>query len=172
MSTVEDLSEQAGSVLGTIEGMLDEGTVGSVQGSARELQGLLTELSDIAREQRGALANVTESLTRAAEGIESASEAGPEIASAAASAAEPIGGGIVVSIAVSLDASLDALWLSDVFTGEAVFSRSGEARTKDRLAVAARRREPRVAPSRRDVGGGFAGVVPDARVRAKRRERR
>lgn len=86
LSSVDQLSAQAESVLGTIDQMLSEETVGSVQGSARELETLLTELSVVTREQRGALATLTKSLTNAAEGLEAASEAGPDIRSAVARA--------------------------------------------------------------------------------------
>ena len=57
-----------------------------MQGTARELESLLTELSAVTREQRGALADLTQSLTVAAEGLEAASAAGPDIASAVARA--------------------------------------------------------------------------------------
>jgi phospholipid/cholesterol/gamma-HCH transport system substrate-binding protein len=86
LSTVDVLSARAESVLETIDEMLDEETVGSFRGSARELEGLLRELSTVASEQRGQLAGLTESLTRAAEGVEAASSAGPDIASAIARA--------------------------------------------------------------------------------------
>ncbi|MDA0329983.1 MAG: MlaD family protein [Gemmatimonadetes bacterium] len=86
LSSVDQLSARAESVLGSIDAMLSDETVGSVQGTARELESLLTELSAIAKEQRGALTGLTETLSRAAEGLEAASAAGPDIASAMARA--------------------------------------------------------------------------------------
>jgi phospholipid/cholesterol/gamma-HCH transport system substrate-binding protein len=86
LSSVDVLSARAESVLESIDEMLDEETVGSFQGSARELEGLLRDLSTVTREQRVQLADLTASLTRAAEGVEAASAAGPDIASAIARA--------------------------------------------------------------------------------------
>ncbi|KPJ79296.1 MAG: hypothetical protein AMS19_11480 [Gemmatimonas sp. SG8_23] len=86
LSSVDVLSARAESVLESIDQMLDEETVGSFQGSARELEGLLRDLSTVTREQRVQLADLTASLTRAAEGVEAASAAGPDIASAIARA--------------------------------------------------------------------------------------
>jgi phospholipid/cholesterol/gamma-HCH transport system substrate-binding protein len=86
LGSVDVLSARAESVLESIDEMLNEETVGSFQGSARELEGLLRELSAVTREQRGQLGDLTESLTRAAEGVEAASAAGPDIASAIARA--------------------------------------------------------------------------------------
>ena len=86
LSSVDVLSARAESVLETIDEMLNEETVDSFQGSAADLQQLLAELSGIAQEQRGELAELTATLTRAAEGVEAASAAGPDIASAVARA--------------------------------------------------------------------------------------
>jgi ABC-type transporter Mla subunit MlaD len=55
LGSVDQLSVQAGSVLESIEALLSEETVGSVQGSARALEELLVELSAVTKEQRGAL---------------------------------------------------------------------------------------------------------------------
>ena len=86
LANVDQLSARAESVLGSIDEMLNPETVGSVQGTARELEALLQELSAVTKEQRGALANLTASLTNAAEGLEAASAAGPDVASAMARA--------------------------------------------------------------------------------------
>ena len=86
LSSVDDLGIQAGDVLAQIDAMLSEEMVGTVQGSAAELQSLLFELSAMTREQRGALSDLTTSLASAAEGLEAASESGPDIARAIARA--------------------------------------------------------------------------------------
>lgn len=86
LGSVDDLSAQAGSVLSAIDSMLDPETVGNVQGTARELEQLLTQLSAVTREQRGTLAQLTQSLTRSAAGLEEATAAGPDVARAVARA--------------------------------------------------------------------------------------
>ncbi len=86
LASVDQLSARAESVLGSIDTMLDSATVGSVKGAAVELEGLLGELSTVTHEQRGALQNLTATLTRAAEGMETAAESGPDIARAVARA--------------------------------------------------------------------------------------
>jgi phospholipid/cholesterol/gamma-HCH transport system substrate-binding protein len=86
LGSMDELSGQAGTVMERITALLDEETVGSVQGSAREMEMLLAELSAIADEQRGGLLELTESLRRSASGLEDAAAAGPEVASAIARA--------------------------------------------------------------------------------------
>ncbi len=86
LGSVDHIGEQAEAVLGQLEVLLDDPTIGSVQGGARQLEGLLTELSGMIAEQRGALQDLTESLRRSAAGVEEAAEAGPEVASAIARA--------------------------------------------------------------------------------------
>ena len=86
LGSVDELSAQAGDVLTAIDSLLNPATIGHVQGSARELEGLLTELSEVTREQRATLADLTESLARAADGLETAAGAGPDVARAAARA--------------------------------------------------------------------------------------
>ena len=85
LGSVDELSSQAGTVMERLTMLLDEGTVGSVQGSAREMEELLSELSAIASEQRGGLLDLTQSLRRSAASLEDAT-AGPELASAIARA--------------------------------------------------------------------------------------
>ena len=86
LGSVDELSAQAETVMMSINNLLAAETVESVKGSAAALEEMLTELSAITREQRGALRELTTSLNSAAEGIEEASAAGPEIARAAARA--------------------------------------------------------------------------------------
>ena len=86
LGSMDELSGQAGTVMERITALLDEETVGSVRGSAREMETLLTELSAIADEQRGGLLALTESLRRSAVGLEDAAAAGPDVASAIARA--------------------------------------------------------------------------------------
>ena len=107
LGSVDELSAQAGSVLESIGSLLDEETVGSVQGSALALEGLLTELSVVTEEQRGALQRLTETLTSAAEGLEGATSAGPDIARAVARADSAM---IVLSeTGKTLDAATESL---------------------------------------------------------------
>lgn len=86
LSSVDELSGQAQTVLVSLNAMLNDSTVGAVQGSAQELRTLLNQLSAFTDEQRVALRELTTNLNAAAEGLESASAAGPDIASAAARA--------------------------------------------------------------------------------------
>ena len=85
LDSAGELSGQAGDVMTQIETLLDAETIGAVQGSARELEVLLTEFGDGVREQREALGSLTESLSRSAEGLEDATS-GPELARAVARA--------------------------------------------------------------------------------------
>lgn len=107
LGAVDVLSLQASSVLESIEGLLNPETVGSVQGSAQALQSLLSELSDVTREQRAALQDLTASLTGAAEGIEAASAAGPDIASAVARADSAMA--VLTATGENLDAATESL---------------------------------------------------------------
>lgn len=86
VDSATELGGQASEVLVRIRTLLDEGTVEAVQGSAGELEELLTELSAMTREQRGALERLTASLNRSAEGLEDAAAAGPDAARAIARA--------------------------------------------------------------------------------------
>ena len=107
LSSVDDLGIQAGDVLAQIDAMLSEEMVGTVQGSAAELQSLLFELSAMTREQRGALSDLTTSLVSAAEGLEAASESGPDIARAIARADSAMAA--LADTGVSLDAATASL---------------------------------------------------------------
>lgn len=82
----QELSTEARSTLGRVQALLSEPTVNALQGSAQELDTLLTELSAFAREQRVQVERLTQSLNRSAEGLEAASEAGPDAARAIARA--------------------------------------------------------------------------------------
>ena len=107
LGSVDELSARAESVLESLDAMLNDSTVGSVQGSARELEALLSELSAVAHEQRGSLAELTASLTRAAEGVEAASASGPQIASAVARADSAMA--VLTATTESLDGAVASL---------------------------------------------------------------
>lgn len=85
LDSAGELSGQAGDVMTQIETLLSAETIEAVQGSAHELEVLLTEFGDGVREQREALGSLTESLNRSAEGLEEATS-GPELARAVARA--------------------------------------------------------------------------------------
>jgi phospholipid/cholesterol/gamma-HCH transport system substrate-binding protein len=107
LGAVDELSVQAGDVLSAIDSLLDPATVGNVQGSARELELLLTELSGMVREQRSTIAELTESLATAAEGFETAAAAGPDVASAAARADSAMA--VLIATTEDLDAATSSL---------------------------------------------------------------
>ena len=85
LDSAGELSSQAGDVMTQIKSLLSAETIGAVQGSARELEVLLTEFGDGVREQREALGSLTESLNRSPKGMEDATT-GPELARAVARA--------------------------------------------------------------------------------------
>jgi phospholipid/cholesterol/gamma-HCH transport system substrate-binding protein len=86
LGSVGELSEQAGSVLSSLDSLLDQETVGSVQETIRHLNELIVSLGAVTDEQRVALARLTASLGRSAEGLESVAAAGPDAARAIARA--------------------------------------------------------------------------------------
>ena len=86
LGSIDELSGQAGTVMTQIETLLSDQTIGSVQGSARELETLLSSMSEVINEQRGELSGLTATLRRSAEGLEGAAAAGPDLASAIARA--------------------------------------------------------------------------------------
>lgn len=86
LGSVDELSGSAGTVLERLEALLSRETVGSVRGSAHELEQLLTNLSEVIGEQREAIDSLMGSLNRSAAGFEEAAAAGPDVASAAARA--------------------------------------------------------------------------------------
>lgn len=86
LGDAEVIGKKASSVLTQIETLLDDPTVASVQGSAAQLERLLTDLSLVTKEQRGSLKQLTESLARSAKDLEPAAAAGPDIARAIARA--------------------------------------------------------------------------------------
>jgi len=86
MGTAEILGERAEVVMGRIETLMDEPTIEAVQSSAQELKALLKQVSDLTRSQGQEVARLTSSLNRAAAGLEEASAAGPDVASAVARA--------------------------------------------------------------------------------------
>ena len=107
LGSVDELSEQAGSVLSAIDSLLNPETVGTIQGSATELQSLLTELSAFTQEQRNTLGDLSESLVRSAEGLEEAAAAGPDVASAIARADSAIAA--IAEMGENLDSATDSL---------------------------------------------------------------
>ncbi|MGE0159711.1 MAG: MlaD family protein [Gemmatimonadales bacterium] len=86
LGEVGELSVQAGRVLSSLDTLLDRETVGSVQETVRNLNELIVSLSAVTEEQRVALARLTSSLGRSAEGLESVAAAGPDAARAIARA--------------------------------------------------------------------------------------
>jgi phospholipid/cholesterol/gamma-HCH transport system substrate-binding protein len=76
--TAGDLSVRADDVLGRVQMMLSEGTVGAVNASALELQGMLADMAALAAQQRQELGALSASLRRSAAGVEQAT-AGPEL---------------------------------------------------------------------------------------------
>jgi phospholipid/cholesterol/gamma-HCH transport system substrate-binding protein len=107
LGSMDGLSDQAGSVMTQIETLLDDQTIGSVQGSARELETLLTSMSGVINEQRGALTELTASLRRSAEGLEGVAAAGPDVASAIARADSIMA--TLNETSVSLDGTIEGL---------------------------------------------------------------
>lgn len=107
LATAGELGARAGTVLESIDRLLDPETIGSVQGSARELEKLLADLSTVTREQRGALQRLTESLTRSAEGLEEAAAAGPDVAHVIARADTALS--VLTETGTNLDLALASL---------------------------------------------------------------
>ena len=86
LGSMDELSDQGGRVLTQLESFFSDETIGSVQGSASELERLLTSLSEVVNEQREGMSTVVEALQASAEGIGVAAAAGPDLASAIARA--------------------------------------------------------------------------------------
>ncbi len=107
LGAVDELSGQAGTVMERINQLLDQETIGSVQGSARELEQLLTELSAITQEQRGGLGELTASLRRSAAGLEEAAASGSDVARAVARADSAMAN--LESTSQTLDAAASSL---------------------------------------------------------------
>lgn len=99
MATLGAAGTRADTVLGRAQALLSQRTIGSVQASAVELQGLLGELSSLATEQRRELQGLSASLRRSAAGVEGAATR-PELARAIAR---------TDSISVRLDAATKSL---------------------------------------------------------------
>jgi phospholipid/cholesterol/gamma-HCH transport system substrate-binding protein len=83
MATASAVGTRADTVLGRAQALLSQQTIGAVQTSATELQGLLVELSALATEQRRELQGLSGSLRRSAAGVEGATTR-PELARAIA----------------------------------------------------------------------------------------
>jgi phospholipid/cholesterol/gamma-HCH transport system substrate-binding protein len=120
LGSVDELGEQAGTVLERIRTLLNEETVGSVQGSARELEQLLGELSTIADEQRGSLRQLTTSLSSTAANLE---EASPDMVRAIARADSAIT--VLAATSTNLDAAAVSLrdMLARIDRGEGTLGR-------------------------------------------------
>ena len=81
-----DLGKDAQAVLGQIQNLLAEPTLDAIQGSAIELQALLAQLSQLAKDQGREIAQLTASLNRSALGLEDAAGSGEDLARAVARA--------------------------------------------------------------------------------------
>ena len=99
IATASAVGTRADTVLGRAQALLSQQTIGAVQTSATELQGLLVELSALATEQRRELQGLSGSLRRSAAGVEGAATR-PELARAIAR---------TDSITVQLDAATKSL---------------------------------------------------------------
>ncbi len=86
MATADTLGSEASAALDRVRTLLAEPTVSSLRTSVVELNTLLEELSGLTREQRSEVAELTRTLNRTADNLESASEAGPDAARAIARA--------------------------------------------------------------------------------------
>lgn len=86
LTTAGDLGVRAELVLGRVAEVLDEPTVSSLRTTVGEMESLLTRLNTLTREQKEEIASLVESLNRSAEGLESATAAGPDAARAVARA--------------------------------------------------------------------------------------
>jgi phospholipid/cholesterol/gamma-HCH transport system substrate-binding protein len=86
LGSVDELSQRAGNVLTSLDSLLDRETVGSVQKTIRDLDELIVSISAVTEEQRASLSRLTASLGRSAEGLETATAAGPDAARAIARA--------------------------------------------------------------------------------------
>jgi len=80
------LADDAGALMQRMQLLLDDETIGAVQGSAQEFEGMARELRTLVAEQRDEIDQLTTSLATAAEGLESMGDAGPEVAAAASDA--------------------------------------------------------------------------------------
>jgi phospholipid/cholesterol/gamma-HCH transport system substrate-binding protein len=81
-----DLGKDAQAVLVQIQNLLAEPTLDAIQGSATELQALLAQLSQLAKDQGREIAQLTASLNRSALGLEDAAGSGEDLARAVARA--------------------------------------------------------------------------------------
>ena len=86
MATAGDVGIRADTILARVSAVLDEPTVSSLRQAVSHLEGFLYELDDVTREQRDDIERLTASLARSAEGLETATAAGPDAARALARA--------------------------------------------------------------------------------------
>jgi len=86
MATAGDVGVRADTILARVSAVLDQPTVSSLRDAVAHLEGFLSELDDVTRSQRDDIERLTASLARSAEGLESATAAGPDAARALARA--------------------------------------------------------------------------------------
>lgn len=87
LEQTDDLATSVQDVLGRVQSLLSDTTVGSIQGSAQELEALLGELTEVVGGQRQELGELTASLNRTASELEGVTtEASPGLARALARA--------------------------------------------------------------------------------------
>lgn len=108
------LSTEARTTLERVQSLLSDPTVAALEGSAREMERLLTRLSAFTQEQRTQVNRLTESLNRSAQGLEEAAGAGPDAARAIARADSALGqlnqtGATLDRAATSLESVLSGL---------------------------------------------------------------
>jgi phospholipid/cholesterol/gamma-HCH transport system substrate-binding protein len=123
LGAVDELSAQAGSVLSSLDSLLDRETVGSIQETVHNLNELIVNVSAVTQEQRQALSRLTASLGRSAEGLEAVAAAGPDAARAIARADSTMT--LLVETSTSLDAAVASLQtvLDRIETGEGTLGR-------------------------------------------------
>jgi phospholipid/cholesterol/gamma-HCH transport system substrate-binding protein len=123
MATAGDVGRRADTILTRITEVLDQPTVSSLRGAVDHLEGLLSELNEIARGQRDDIERLTSSLARSAEGLETATASGPDAARAVARADSTMANLNRTSAALEeVTSSLDAV-LARIEAGEGTLGR-------------------------------------------------
>jgi len=85
--TADDVGGDALDIMNRVQRLLSDTTLGAVQSGATELEGLVRELGELTRSQRGEVARLTASLNRAALQVEeAAATGGPDLSRALARA--------------------------------------------------------------------------------------
>jgi len=123
MATAGDVGRRADAILQRVSEVLDEPTVSSLRGAVEQMEGLLSELSELARGQRDDIERLTSSLARSAEGLEAATASGPDAARAVARADSTMANLNRTSAALEeVTSSLDAV-LARIEAGEGTLGR-------------------------------------------------